>query len=59
MLRAGCLHQMRLDLDQYGYNHATIFPDLTGLAAYFQWVATSSDMKDGLFQPENARIPRT
>ena len=36
---------MTLDLDQFGYNSASLFPDLDGLSKHLNWIISRWDLR--------------
>lgn len=44
------ISQLMIDLDQYGINNASIFPDLDGLSRHLQWIAAQRDMRNALIR---------
>src|SRR4051794_19803341 len=44
--------QTRRGLDQYGYNYATIFPDLDGISRHLNWIASQRELANKLVKEE-------
>lgn len=53
IIKSSYINNLKRELDLYGYNYATLFPDLDGLSQYLNWIASQKDLGDTLIAEEN------
>ena len=46
--------KIRKALDHYGYNHASLFPDLDGLSAHMNWIISERDLIRQMVEEEKS-----
>ncbi len=51
IIPASAKNKLRWNLSRFGFNHATIFPDLDGLAAHLHWSYTEQDPSEEPIAP--------
>lgn len=43
---------MTLDLDQFGHNSASLFPDLDGISKHLNWIISQRDLRRQILKEE-------
>ena len=57
IVEARYVRELRIELDYYGYNAATIFPDLDGLSTHLNWIGSQQDLRRELLDQEKQSRP--